>query len=47
VTLIVSDHFAHVADVLLVVLAGVFLGVFLQDLDDFSTATKISDLVGT
>lgn len=45
VSLIVCYHLAHVRDIFLIILAGVFLGVLLQDLDDFPTATRISDLM--
>lgn len=45
VALVVSYHLAHVANIVFVVLAGVFLRVLLQDLNDFTTAIERSALV--
>lgn len=44
VSLVVGYHLAHVADIVFVVLAGVFLRVLLQDLNDFTTAVEIISL---
>lgn len=38
--LVVRHDFAHVANVVLVVFAGVLLWVLLQNLDDFTTAVE-------
>lgn len=47
VSLVVSYHLTHVANIVLVVLAGVFLWVLFQDFDDFTATIRTSDIIGT
>ncbi len=41
-SLAVSDHLAHVRDVLLLIALGVFRGILVQDLDDLAATVRVS-----
>lgn len=36
----VGDNTSHVGDIVLIIGVGVLLGIFVQDLDDFTTAER-------